>query len=563
MAKLAERYLDARLSIQPVQASYVGYHRYDGRLPDYSKRGIQAALRKLRYFDSALQKIDAKKLSTPWAIDRALIEASVKEGTFRLTELKAFEWDAQMYNEIVGGGLHYITIPPADPADWPQRLESVIARLQAMPALLKQARQNLKRPPKVFTQFAIAQNAGNLKTLQQELPKLFTPYPKLEKRFATTSSKAHTALKDHQRFLKEELLPRSDGDWRLGKTLWERKLRMSHHTETTAQALYEAAERQLRLARFEMYDLALPMYQRMWPGDTSYQDLLGDARINHVVGKVIQEAAKEHSAPQALFEDVKRSAQETRAFIQKVDLLELPPEDDRFVIEPTPPFLDGLAVAFFNPAPAFEPDLKKSFWISSVPAQTSEQESYLREYNRYTLKALTIHEAFPGHYVQMYWSSHAEFASITKQVLESSTMAEGWAVMIEQLMHEAGYGAEDPKNKLFHLKMKLRTFINAMLDSKLHTSTEKEEALDQWALQLMMERGFQERAEAQRKLRRAKLTSTQLSTYFVGYRQMLQIYRDGQKRPDFDRKAFLERMLSFGTIPPKMIRRLLKEEGLL
>jgi uncharacterized protein (DUF885 family) len=302
----------------------------------------------------------------------------------------------------------------------------------------------------------------------------------------------------------------------------------------------------------------------MWPEDTSYEGMPEDERINYVVGKVIEEASKEHGTPESIFEDVKKTAEKVKAFIAKSNLVSLPPATDNFVIEPTPPFLDGLAVAFYNPAPAFEPDLKKSYWISSVPkAGTDDAESYLREYNHYTLQALTIHEAFPGHYVQLYWSSHSEYASITKQVLESGTMTEGWAVMIEQLLHEEGYSKGDPKNYLFHLKMRLRTYINAMIDPKLHTNTGDEEEMDRWALDLMMKKGFQEEAEATRKLRRAKLTSTQLSTYFVGYEEMLGIYREGQAKggKSFDKKAYLEKMISYGSIPPRIIRRLIRSDS--
>lgn len=161
----------------------------------------------------------------------------------------------------------------------------------------------------------------------------------------------------------------------------------------------------------------------------------------------------------------------------------------------------------------------------------------------------------------MYWSSHSPYASITKRVLESGTMAEGWAVMVERLMHEAGYSEGRPLSRLFSLKMRLRVFINAMIDVRLHTSDDED--AERFALELMTARGFQETAEATRKLRRAKITSTQLSTYYVGYQEMLDIYRDAEQTqgPSFDRKAFLEKMIGYGTIYPRIIRRLLAAEG--
>jgi uncharacterized protein (DUF885 family) len=566
MARLAERYLDASLKLSPLTASYVGYRKYDHLLPDYSRDGLVRSVNVLRAYESELRKIDRAKLSTAWAIDHELIGDRIAAELFSLTELKPHEWDVQLYNEAVGGAFYYLTIPPEDPARWPDRLEAVLARMEALPRFLEQAKANLKTPPKVFTEFVIAQNKGNVATFEESLPRLFEPYPALNARFVALRPAAVKAVQDFQAFLEGELLARSTGDWRLGRLKWERKLRLTLQSDATSEEIGQAAEAALDATRFEMYDVALPLYRAMFPGDRTYLALSGDARINHVVGRVIAEASQEHGTPASIFEDVKRHTAKIKGFIKAADLIGLPPETDNFVLEPTPPFLDGLAVAFYNPAPAFEPDLKKSYWISSVPKPgTEDAESYLREYNDHILQALTIHEAFPGHYVQLYWSSHSPTASITKQVLESGTMAEGWACMIEQLMHEAGYSKDDPKSYLFHLKMRLRVFINAIIDERLHTSTGDEAALDPWALDLMMTKGFQEKAEATRKLRRAKLTAAQLSTYFVGYREMLDLYRRGQERgaKDFVPRPFLEKMIGYGTIPPRIIARLLAAEGLL
>jgi uncharacterized protein (DUF885 family) len=561
MAMLAERYLDASLKLNPVTASYVGYHKWDHLLPDMSPAGIDRAIHTLEYFQGELAKIDRASLTTSWAIDHELIASRIEEELFVLTELKPHEWDVSLYNTLVGGGFYYVTIPPQDPAQWPERLKAVLGRMRALPDLLSQAKTNLKNPPRSFTEFVLSQNPGNAMTFSDQLPPLFAPYPELAREFEGLKPVALKAIADYQTFLETELLPRSTGDWRLGKERWEKKLAMTLASDLKGDEIYGAAEKALHDTRVEMFTIAQPLFAAQWPDDKTYESMPEDERINYVVGKVIAEASQEHGTPDSIFEDVKKTADKVKAFITKSGIITLPPETDNFVIEPTPPFLDGLAVAFYNPAPAFEPDLKKSYWISSVPKTGADAESYLREYNDYTLQALTIHEAFPGHYVQLYWSSHSDYASITKQVLESGTMTEGWAVMIEQLLHEEGYSEGDPKNKLFHLKMRLRTFINAMIDLKLHTNTGDEEAMDQWALELMKTKGFQEEAEATRKLRRAKLTSTQLSTYFVGYQEMMAIYREAQQKggPSFDKKAHLMKMISFGSIPPRIIARLIRE----
>ncbi|HET6373253.1 MAG TPA: DUF885 family protein, partial [Candidatus Polarisedimenticolia bacterium] len=248
-----------------------------------------------------------------------------------------------------------------------------------------------------------------------------------------------------------------------------------------------------------------------------------------------------------------------------VDLITLPPDSDNFVIERTPAFLDGMAVAFFNTAPAFEPHLKKSFWISSIPktgdpaADAAKTASYLREYNDYGLQALSMHEAVPGHYVQFYYALNSPMASIYKKVFSSGSFAEGWAVLCEKQVFDAGYADAEPEALLIHKKISLRAPINAIIDARLHTGAIPEPEGDKWALDLMRRRGFQEETEAQGKLRRAKVSSTQLSTYFVGFLELSDLMAECRAREgsSFSLKRFNEKLLSFGTIPPRAVRRLM------
>ncbi|MEQ8272591.1 MAG: DUF885 domain-containing protein [Deltaproteobacteria bacterium] len=561
MAMLAERFLDRSLELDPVAASYVGYHKWDGRLPDYSARGIRSAIHTLQSFATELRRIDRSKLSLAWAIDHELIQARIEDDLFVLRELRPFEWNVNLYNEEIGAAFYYLSIPPKDAAEVPARLDAIVARAKALPRFVAVAKSKLVRPPKIFTQFVIQQNPGNRKMLAEVLPPLFAKHPEHRARFEAVLPAALTALDDFQAFLEGPLLERSDGDYRLGRSLWEKHLLHTLGAQMSSDDLYLAAERGLELTRLHMYDLALPLFNERYPDDKRYLSMVGDERINHVVGRVLEAGAKEHGTPETFFADVKKTADSIRGWLEASKFMPLPPKDDNFVIEPTPAFLDGLAVAFFNPAPAFDPDAKKAFWISTVPSSGDDSESYLREYNKYAMEALTIHEALPGHYVQLYWSSRSKNASVTKRVLESSTMAEGWAVMVEQLVHEAGYRQDQPLSMLFSLKMRLRIFINAMIDAKLHTSDD--EGAEAFAMMLMTQKGFQEEAEATRKLRRAQLTATQLSTYFVGYREMLDLYRRAAAKggDTFDRSAFLAQMIGYGTIYPRIIERLLQRDG--
>ena len=559
----AERYLDDMMRLNPFVATYLGYHKYDPLMDDMSPAGLAA---KLAFYDSArrrFERIDRETLSPGAAIDLDLIRTDIEASLFNLRELRPHENDPQLYNDMIGYGTLYLTLLEPGSPQWPARLRALLSRTRALPSFLEAARTNLRKPPRIITEFMIEQHRGNISFFENDLPPLFGPYPDLKAELALHLPRAVEALRQYQAWLETELLAHSVGDWRLGHALWSRKLHLMLQSDLSPEEIEARAWERLRAERLAMLDLAEPMHARFFPQHSHPET--GEERINIIVGEVLAEVSKNHSRPDRLFDDCRHWVGKIKTFIRERDLITLPPDSDNFVIERTPAFLDGLAVAFFNPAPAFEPHLKKSYWISSIPRTGDPEqdarrvESYLREYNDYGLQNLSIHEAFPGHYVQFYYALSSPLASIYKKVFASNTFAEGWAVLCEEQMFEAGYSSDEPAALLVHKKMGLRAPINAILDARLHTGTEPEESLDQWAIDLMRRYGFQEETEALAKLRRAKVSSAQLSTYFVGFQELLDLlgaYRRA-KGESFRLKEFNERLLSFGTIPPRAVRRLM------
>ncbi|HZI93295.1 MAG TPA: DUF885 domain-containing protein [Patescibacteria group bacterium] len=561
--EMAEEYLDGMMKLNPYVATYLGYHRYDHLMDDWSPAGISA--RSAFYADARkrMAGVDRAGLSIGAAIDLDLISTDIESALFNLSELKPHENDPQMYNDIIGYGTLYLTILEPGSPQWPERLGALLSRMRALPAFLKTARANLRNPAMVITQFIIEQNPGNIAFFEHSAPPLFAPYGQLKERFDKELPITLAALRDYQRFLETELKTRSTGDWRLGGKTWTRKLNLTLQSDLTPEEIQERAWAQIHRERKEMLELARPIHARLFPGHLHAET--GDELINVVVGEVLDEASTRHSTPDRLLDDCRRWIEKVKQFIRSSGFIDLPPESDNFVIERTPAFLDGMAVAFFNPAPAFEPHLKKSYWVSSIPrtgepeTDARREESYLREYNDYGLQNLSIHEAFPGHYVQFYYALNSPIASIYKKVFSSGTFAEGWAVLCEDQMFRCGYAADQPEALLMHKKMNLRAPMNAILDARLHTEGLGEEAGDRWAIDLMRRFGFQQETEAALKLRRAKVSSTQLSTYCVGFIELSDLMEDYRraKGPAFDLKQFNETLLSFGTIPPRAVRRLM------
>ena len=559
-AGLARAYLDDVLRLWPTHATYLGEHRFDGQLEDFSPQALAAAAATYEKHRDALQRVERGMLSPSARIDYDLIHDDIDSSLFSLTSLKQHEWDPNLYNETLGFSALLLTLLDEKSDLWPARLESLLSRLRAVPHFLEVARQNLSNSSATLIDFTIEQNDGNVAFFRDALPPLFERAPAIKTQLAEADAQAVAAMEDFGRWLKEDLRPRATRDWRLGKELWTEKLRYTLQSDLTPEQILARADEALKRIRGEMLEIAEPMHSRFFPKHRHKEQ--GDERINVIVREVIDRISRNHSTADSLFGDVGAAVEKIKTFIRQKQVITLPPDSDNLVIEPTPGFLNGLAVAFFNPPPALEPDLKKSYWISSVPgggtspADRARRESYLREYNLYGLQSLTIHEAFPGHYVQQYLAQHSPLLTVYKRVFESGTFVEGWAVLMEKIMFDGGYADGDPANLLIHKKISLRVPMNAILDARLHTEPRADAEADAWALDLMMRYGFQEETEARGKLRRAKVTSTQLSTYFVGFTELYDLYRDVKQKTGerFVLREFTDRLASYGSLPPRMVR---------
>jgi uncharacterized protein (DUF885 family) len=559
----ADRCLAECFRSSPVQATSAGDHRFDDRLDDFSAAGLRARVALARRHLLLLRRFDPATLSPAVRVDRELLMNDAEAAVFAIRDLQSHRRDPQCYLDVIGYGLLYLTLGETGSPPGADRLRGLRGRLQAIPALLAAARRHLRRPGRVVTEQSIRTAAGTLAFLERGLPSLWADRPRLRPGMERARARAAEAMRRFHRWLQTDLLPRSTGDWRLGESLWTRKLRLTLGSSMAPATILARAEELLASLRDRMLQLAEPLHDRLLPGHRHPER--GEERIDVLVREVLDLVARRHSTRASLLDDTRSAVAEIKGFLRRADIVRLPPDDDPLVIEPTPGFLDGTAVAFFNPPPSLEPHLKKSFWISSVPrgrdpeGDRAMEESFFREYNHHALKCLTIHEAFPGHYVQYWHALGSPLATIYKKIFSSGTFAEGWAVLAERLVFEAGFAADEAATRLVHLKQMLRVPINALLDARLHTAPMSDAEADRWALELMTRRGFQEEAEARGKLRRAKVTSVQLSTYFVGYLELSDLLEEVRARDGarFNLRAFTDRLLSFGTIPPASVRALL------
>ena len=362
------------------------------------------------------------------------------------------------------------------------------------------------------------------------------------------------SLRQYQEFLEREVLPQATGDWRLGGEKFARKLDLELNAGLTADEVLAEAEREFGRVRREMHVLARQLWSRYFADSPLPPE--DDAGRQETVARVLQAVGREHGPPEALTQDARDTVARIQEFIRQRKILALPDPDRCQVIE-MPEFQRGNSTAYLNSAPPLDTAAASIYAVSPPPKDWDAQrvESLLQEYNRHMLQILTIHEAYPGHYVQLEYANR--HPSLIRRVLGSGVYIEGWAVYTEQMMLDQGYGAGDLALRLTQLKFYLRTVANAILDHKMHGG----EMSDDEALNFLTRGAFQSEGEARLKIIRAKQTSCQLSTYFVGRLAMVRVRSEIQRElgDAFRLDRYHEAVLGLGAVPVKYLSELVRE----
>jgi uncharacterized protein (DUF885 family) len=538
----AKEYLDKLLGKNPELATSLGEHRYDDRLSDYSQAGIQAQVQFQRQSIERLGQIDASKLSAVNRIDFAILQSQIQSALFQLENLREHEWNPLFYN--VGNAIYGLTAREFAPLK--DRLKSVKSRLRAIPGVLEAARTNLKNPPKVHTETAILQNKGNITLVREELKSYLDQVPELIPEFASVQSQVIAAFESFGVWLEKDLLPKSNGNFRIGENRFRNKLRYTLDSDLSAEEILQRAQADLQKTQDALFETAQSLSRK----PNTENDPIAKRRVIKAVLDVLAESSPSNETIVAL---AKENLTEVTEFVRQHGLVTVPQEPVKIIVMPE--FQRGVAVAYCDSPGPLEKNGETFYAIAPTPIDWPQQRvtSFFREYNNYMLKNLNIHEAMPGHYLQLAHSNKFKAPTLIRAIFTSGVFTEGWATYAEQLMVERGYGG--PEVKMQQLKMRLRLIINAILDQKIHTAgmSEKE------AMDLMMNEGFQEEGEAAGKWRRACLSSTQLSTYYVGNTEINEIRRawESKKGPIVDLKAFHDTVLSFGSPAPKHVRALL------
>jgi len=531
---LAERIVDALLEANPRIASFAGDHRFDGRLPDFSPDAVAAETAMLRDAAQALSEVDVGALDAEDRVDHGALLALVERRLFELTEVREHEWNPLAHNP--GPLLHALIARPFAPPD--VRLESLAGRLSAIPDALAVARTVLGDCPRIHLETALGQFAGVAGLIRAEVPNLLAQAPALRGLVAPAADAAVAALDEFGDWLRDRLARPGEGrDPRLGRRLWEARLRHVLDTDLGAAEVLARAEANLERVTEELREAAAA--------------LMGGPATDETVRAALDRLAADRPDNSSIVDVAKQSLAECTEFVREHDLVSL--VDDPCVIQEMPEFARGVAVAYCDPPGPLEvADVPTFYCISPTPADWPPErvDSFYREYNNHMVRNLTVHEAMPGHFVQLAHSRRFRGSTRARALGFSGPFVEGWGVYAEELMVEHGFGGLPVR--IQQLKMQLRMTINAILDQLVHC----EGLAEADAMALMTGRGFQEEGEAAGKWRRALLTSAQLSTYFVGYVEVAAIAR---ARPaGTSVRAWHDEMLAHGSPAPRHLRALLR-----
>lgn len=543
-------FLDEFWKLQPEWATSEGYHKYDSLLtvPNSSYHDKLIKFAKVQL--DSLGRFDIPILSDANKMDYKIMQNQFDKMIWEQQQLKQYEWDPSLYNVV--GTFAVMLNEPYEPLA--NRLRTFGQRLEQVPAYYKEAEKQIKNPVPELTELAISQNLGSIDVFGEDLADSLkkSNLPEAEKKQITDRAKLATdAIKGYADWLKamKNDHPRS---FRLGKSLYEDKFKYEIQSLFTAQQLYNAAMDRKVVVHHEMAKLSLKLWPKYFGTATMPKDTL------EIIAKVIDTISAQHPEPDNFKAAIEKTLPKLSDFVNTNQLLTLDPTQP-LKVRYIPGYMAGVATAGLTPAGPYEKNGKSYFEVSNLHGWPTEKaESFLREYNNYTLQILSIHEAIPGHYVQLLYSNKSP--SHIKSVFTNGAMVEGWAVYGEQIMMDAGFAKDQPEMMLMWYKWHLRSVCNAILDYNVHNGTmPKQQAID-----FLTHEAFQQKAEAEGKWNRVSVTSVQLDSYFAGYRQIMEL-REAYRRKMSDKykvKDFNEKFLSYGSAPVKVISEAMMSEKL-
>src|SRR5215813_7508438 len=544
--KLADRYFDeVYFKFNPSQGTAAGFHQYDPQFEDLSSQTIGAQIGALHRFRTLFDQVDPGKLSPEARADRDLMIANIMSSLLSLEKIRFWEKNPDIYSSSTAASAFTIMSRKFAPAD--ERLKSLTEREQKMPALLNQARQNLKNPPRIYTEVALEQIPGIIGFFQKDVPDAFKEAkdPAIKQAFDKANSQLIDALQKYGEYLKAEVLPHSNGDFKIGADNYRQKLLYDEMVDTPLDRLLEIGTADLHKNQEEFKRVAAEIDSSKTPR------------------QILEELESDHPAGNQLLQSFRDTFGSLRGFIQEKHIITIP-SPVLPIVEETPPFARALTTASMDTPGPYEAVAKEAYFNVTLPEANwpkEQVEDFMSGFNRGTIISTAVHETYPGHYVQFLWMKNAP--SKIRKLLGSGTNAEGWAHYCEQMMLDEGYGqpgagARDQREakmlRLGQLQDALLRNARFIVGIKMHTGQMTfDEAKD-----FFINEGYQVRSVAEKEAKRGTSDPTYL-VYTLGKLQIMKLRDDYRKMKgdNFTLEEFHNAFMRQGFPPIKIVRQAL------
>jgi uncharacterized protein (DUF885 family) len=537
-----QHYLDAFWKVSPDRASGEGYHKYDSVLIVPNDKGRDAVLNFVKLQQDSLSRYEVNDLTELNKIDYRILQNQLEYTSWQQTVLKPWQWNAGYYNPIPA----FAHILNENYAPLAKRLRNFYQKMADLPQYYKEAEKVVKDAVPELTNLAIDQQNAGLNILERDFADSVKKagLPATEQKQMTDRAKlAADAIRTHVAWLKN-LKSDEPRSFRLGKELYAEKFKYEMQSAFTAQQLFNMASERKKQIHKDMDKIS----RQLWPKYFGKKAIPTDSL--EMISKVLDTLSGNHTTAASFQSTIEAMLPKLSAFVKEKDLLTLEPTQ-RLIVRKSPSYFGNVAGASLSAPGPYEKNGNSYYNILSLTGMAPERaESYLREYNNYTLQILSIHEAIPGHYAQLVYSNKAP--SMIKSIFGSGPMVEGWAVYGEEMMLDACYDPS-PEMKLMWYKWHLRSVCNAILDYAVHCNNMSKES----AIKFLTRDAFQQNAEAEGKWKRVTLTSVQLCSYYGGYKEIAELreaYKVKVGAAKYKVKEFNEKFLSYGSAPVKLIR---------
>ncbi len=537
-----DEYLAWLHETHPTNATFDGVHLHDDLLEDLSRAAVDSQIRDLGGFARRLAAIDPARLTESERLERPALDANIRARLLELETVRAWERNPQYYGDLISTSLAGQVL--FDYAPLPERARRVLSKLHQVPRLLQAARDNIKDPPGIFIKVGLESLRGTLRFIEDDLPRAFGGLHDMRVLgdLADASTEAVQAIQAYVTYLEQDLAPRARGPFRLGRDVFQQKLRLEEGITLDPDRLLAIAHRELAATQEEFRKVALRL-------DPKQKDPLATwAR-----------AKADHPPAGQLVATAQEQLDELKTFLQRQDIVAVPGSAD-VQVGPTPRFYRWTFASMWTPGPFETRPQRAYYYITDADPSwpVERQAEHLRDFSTGALWSISIHEVYPGHFLH-YQHLRKVSATYRKSIMFSSTaMVEGWAHYSEQMMMEAGFRRQDPAIRLGQLAEALIRLCRLIVGIRLHC----EDLSVEQGMRIFRDEAYLEEASARREAERGTFDPSYV-LYSLGKLMILKLRDDYKalKGNQYSMRAFHDTLLGNGTVPLWLHRNLMLGEN--